>query len=78
VTVAQFVNFEDPFENAAAAVIKQAAAQTNSMAGDGTTTATVLAREVLTEKLNAILPLGHLRLNLSAAWIRCRGYCCHP
>ncbi len=49
VTVAQFVNFEDPFENAAAAVIKQAAAQTNSMAGDGTTTATVLARAVLTE-----------------------------
>ena len=49
VTVAQFVNFEDPFENAAAAVIKQAAAQTNSMAGDGTTTATVLAREVLRE-----------------------------
>jgi chaperonin GroEL len=49
VTVAQFVNFEDPFENAAAAVIKQAAAQTNSQAGDGTTTATVLAREVLKE-----------------------------
>ena len=49
VTVAQFVNFEDPFENAAAAVIKQAAAQTNSQAGDGTTTATVLARAVLTE-----------------------------
>ena len=49
VTVAQFVNFEDPFENAAAAVIKQAAAQTNSMAGDGTTTATVLAREILRE-----------------------------
>ena len=49
VTVAQFVNFEDPFENAGAAVIKQAAAQTNSQAGDGTTTATVLAREVLRE-----------------------------
>ena len=49
VTVAQFVNLDDPFENAAAAVIKQAAAQTNSMAGDGTTTATVLAREVLRE-----------------------------
>ena len=49
VTVAQFIDFEDPFENAAAAVIKQAAAQTNSQAGDGTTTATVLARAVLTE-----------------------------
>ena len=49
VTVAQFVNLEDPFENAAVGVIKQAAAQTNSMAGDGTTTATVLAREILRE-----------------------------
>ncbi len=49
VTVAQFVTLEDPFENAAAEVIKQAASQTNSMAGDGTTTATVLAREVLKE-----------------------------
>ena len=49
VTVAQFVTLDDPFENAAAEVIKQAAAQTNSMAGDGTTTATVLAREVLRE-----------------------------
>jgi chaperonin GroEL len=49
VTVAEFVTLDDPFENAAAQVIKQAAAQTNSMAGDGTTTATVLAREVLIE-----------------------------
>ncbi len=49
VTVAKFVTLDDPFENAAAEVIKQAAAQTNSMAGDGTTTATVLAREVLQE-----------------------------
>ena len=49
VTVAQFVSLEDPFENAAAEVIKQAASQTNLMAGDGTTTATVLAREILRE-----------------------------
>ena len=46
VTVAKFVDLEDPFENAGAQVIKQAAAQTNSMAGDGTTTATVLARAI--------------------------------
>jgi chaperonin GroEL len=49
VTVAKFVNLDDPFENAAVEVIKQAASQTNSMAGDGTTTATVLAREILRE-----------------------------
>lgn len=47
VTVSAFVHLEDEFENAAAQIIKQATAQTNTMAGDGTTTATVLAREIL-------------------------------
>ena len=46
VTVARFVELEDEFENVAAQVIKQAAAETNSVAGDGTTTATVLARAI--------------------------------
>ncbi len=49
VTVARFVHLEDPFENAAAQVIKQAAIETNTHAGDGTTTATVLSRALLTE-----------------------------
>ena len=49
VTVAHFVALEDPIENAAAEVIKQAAIQTNADAGDGTTTATVLARAILRE-----------------------------
>ena len=49
VTVAKFVDLNDPFENAAAQIIKQASAQTNTDAGDGTTTATVLAREVLVQ-----------------------------
>ena len=49
VTVAQFVALEDPIENAAVQVIKQAAVQTNADAGDGTTTATVLARAILRE-----------------------------
>ena len=47
VTVARFVELEDPFENAGAQIIKQAAIQTNSDAGDGTTTSTVLARSIL-------------------------------
>ena len=47
VTVSEFVHMDDEFENAAAQIIKQATAQTNTMAGDGTTTATVLAREIL-------------------------------
>ena len=46
VSVAKFIDFEDPFENAAAQLIKQAAAETNNLAGDGTTTSTVLARAI--------------------------------
>ena len=49
VTVAQFVALEDPMENAAAQIIKQAAIETNATAGDGTTTATVLSRAILSE-----------------------------
>ena len=49
VTVAHFVALEDPFENAAAQIIKQAAVETNNIAGDGTTTATVLARAIILE-----------------------------
>jgi chaperonin GroEL len=49
VTVSHYVSLDDPFEDAAAQVIKQAAIQTNADAGDGTTTATVLARAILTE-----------------------------
>jgi len=49
VTVAHFVALEDPFENAGAQVIKQAAIETNNAAGDGTTTSTVLARAILRE-----------------------------
>ena len=49
VTCAQFVQLEDPFENAGAQIIRQAANETNTSAGDGTTTATVLARAILNE-----------------------------
>jgi chaperonin GroEL len=47
VTVASFVDLQDPFEHAGAQILKQAAAQTNALAGDGTTTSTVLARDIL-------------------------------
>ena len=49
VTVASYVDLEDPFENVGAQVIKQVSAQTNTSAGDGTTTATVLARAILNQ-----------------------------
>jgi len=47
VTVAEFVDLDDPFENVGVQIIKQASRQTNAVAGDGTTTATVLARAIL-------------------------------
>ena len=49
VTVANFVELEDPFQNLGAQIIKQAAKQTVETAGDGTTTSTVLARAILNE-----------------------------
>ena len=49
VTVAENVNFEDPHMNAGAEVVKQVSAMTNAEAGDGTTTSTVLAREILVQ-----------------------------
>jgi len=47
VTISRFIDFEDEFMNAGAQVIKQAAEQTNSDAGDGTTTTTILCRAIL-------------------------------
>jgi len=47
VTVANFVDLDDPVENTGAQILKQVASETNSLAGDGTTTSTVLAREIL-------------------------------
>ncbi len=49
VTVSVFVHLDDEFENAAAQILKQAASETNMVAGDGTTTATVLAREIFSQ-----------------------------
>ena len=54
VTVAKFVDLEDPFENAAAQLLKQAASETNNLAGDGTTTSTILAREIYTKSQNKV------------------------
>ena len=47
VTIAKFIELEDPFQNLGVQVIKQAAEETVNSAGDGTTTATVLARAIL-------------------------------
>jgi len=47
VTVAKFVDLEDPVQNTGVQILKEAAEQTVSKAGDGTTTSTVLARAIL-------------------------------
>jgi chaperonin GroEL len=49
VTVAEFIDLDDPVENAAVQILRQASQMTNLVAGDGTTTATVLARAILQE-----------------------------
>src|ERR1051326_4988803 len=47
VTIAKAVELEDPFENMGAQLAKEVATKTNDVAGDGTTTATVLARAMV-------------------------------
>jgi len=51
VTVAKEIELPDPFENMGAQLLKEAATKTNDIAGDGTTTATVLAQAIVTEGL---------------------------
>jgi chaperonin GroEL len=49
VTVAKEIELEDPFENMGAQLLKEAATKTNDIAGDGTTTSTVLAHTIVVE-----------------------------
>jgi chaperonin GroEL len=51
VTVAKEIELEDPFENMGAQLLKEAATKTNDIAGDGTTTSTVLAHAMVTDGL---------------------------
>ena len=54
VTVAREVELDDPFENLGAQLTKEVATKTNDVAGDGTTTATVLAQAMVHEGLRAV------------------------
>src|SRR3989338_11607635 len=55
VSVAKEIEFKDKFKNMGAQMVKEVASQTSDEAGDGTTTATVLARQILTEGLKAVV-----------------------
>src|ERR1700753_3975207 len=65
VTVAEDVELTDPFENMGAQLVKEAASKTSDVAGDGTTTATVLAEYIFREGLRAVAaqadPMGLVR-----------------
>jgi len=54
VTIAKEIELEDPFENMGAQLVKEVATKTNDVAGDGTTTATVLAYSIVKEGLKSV------------------------
>src|ERR1041384_1228511 len=54
VTVAKEIELEDKFENMGAQMVREVAQKTNDMAGDGTTTATVLAHAILREGMKSV------------------------
>jgi len=54
VTIAKEIELEDPFENMGAQMLKEVATKTNDVAGDGTTTATVLAYSMIREGLKSV------------------------
>ncbi|MCS6776893.1 MAG: chaperonin GroEL [Chthonomonadaceae bacterium] len=59
VTVAKEVELEDPYENMGAQLVKEVASKTNDVAGDGTTTATVLAQSIVNEGLRYVAAGGN-------------------
>src|SRR5258705_1662277 len=54
VTVAKEIELDDPYENMGAQLLKEAATKTNDVAGDGTTTATVLAQAIVHEGMRNV------------------------
>jgi len=54
VTVAKEIELEEPFENMGVQLLKEAATKTNDIAGDGTTTATLLAHTIITEGMKNV------------------------
>ncbi|PKN96629.1 MAG: chaperonin GroEL [Chloroflexi bacterium HGW-Chloroflexi-5] len=59
VTVAKEIELSDPYENMGAQLIKEAATKTNDIAGDGTTTSTLLAHSIVTEGLKTLAAGGN-------------------
>ncbi|MDX2002061.1 MAG: chaperonin GroEL [Chitinophagales bacterium] len=60
VSVAKEIELEDPLENMGAQMVKEVASKTSDLAGDGTTTATVLAQAIITKGLKSVAAGAHL------------------
>ncbi len=69
VTIAREVELEEPFEDLGAQLVKEVATKTNDVAGDGTTTATVLAQALVREGLKNVAA-GAAPLDSSGGWTR--------
>ena len=54
VTVAKEIDFEDPFQNMGAQMVKEVSSKTSDVAGDGTTTATILAEAIYREGMKNV------------------------
>ena len=71
VTVAKEIDLEDKFENMGAQMVKEVASKTNDEAGDGTTTATILAQAIIKEGCKYVTA-GMNPLDLKRGTIACR------
>ena len=58
VTIAKEIELDDPYENIGARLVKEVATKTNDVAGDGTTTATVLAQAIIKEGVRNVAAGG--------------------
>ena len=73
VTVAKEIELEDKFENMGAELVKEVASKTNDVAGDGTTTATILAQAMIAEGIKLVsagvspmeIRIGSLEISIS-------------
>ena len=74
VTIAKEIELEDAFENMGAKLVEEVASKTNDVAGDGTTTATVLAQAMIREGLKNVTaganPMG-IRKGMEKAVTNC-------
>ncbi len=76
VTVAKEIELEDKFENMGAQMVREVASKTNDLAGDGTTTATVLAQAIVREGARSVaagsnpMDLKPASIRLSMPWWR--------